>query len=86
MVYMKKYLSWVYGVDRKNPSLGITVRHHEASLVMPNSDPRDRFFNPHDTPTKATYNPGWVSIWRQEIPNFIFTDLQVFHLLFKAQV
>ena len=30
-------------------SLGITVRHHEASLVMPISDPRDRFFYPHHT-------------------------------------
>ena len=37
-------------------SLGITVRHHSASLVMPISDPRDRFFYPHHTPMKDTYN------------------------------
>ena len=55
-VCKKKYLSWVYGVDRKNNlSLGITVRHHSASLVMPNSDPRERFFYPQHTPMKDTY-------------------------------
>ena len=39
----------------KNLSLGITVRQHWASLVMPISDPRDRFFYPHHTPMKDTY-------------------------------
>ena len=39
----------------KNLSLGITVRHHSASLVMPISDPRDRFFSPHRTPMQDTY-------------------------------
>ena len=39
----------------KNPSLGITDRHHSASLVMPTSDPRDRFFYPHHTHMKDTY-------------------------------
>ena len=28
----------------ENLSLGITVCHHSASLMMPNGDPRDRFF------------------------------------------
>ena len=40
---------------KKNLSLGITVRHHEASLVMPISDPCDRFYYPHHTPMKDTY-------------------------------
>ena len=31
----------------KIPSLRITIRHHLASLVMPNSYPRDGIFNPH---------------------------------------
>ena len=33
----------------KNQSLGITICHHLASLVMPNRDPRDEFFQafPH---------------------------------------
>ena len=29
---------------QKSPSLRITVWHHEASLVMPDSDPWDGFF------------------------------------------
>ena len=28
---------------QKTPSLGITLRHHSASLVTPNSDPLDGF-------------------------------------------
>ena len=42
-VCKKKYLSWVYGVDRK-------------ILVMPISDPRDRFFYPHHTPMQDSYS------------------------------
>ena len=33
-------------VGYKNSSLGITVCHHLASLVMTNSDPLDGFFYP----------------------------------------
>ena len=33
-------------VGLKNPSLGITVCHRSASLVMPITDPRDGFFYP----------------------------------------
>ena len=32
----------------KNQSLRITIWHHSASLVMPNCDPKDRFFYPPD--------------------------------------
>ena len=39
----------------ENLSLGITVQHHEASLVTPISDPSDRFFYPHHTPMKDIY-------------------------------
>ena len=46
----------MYEVDRKNLSFGISVRHHSASLVMPISDPRDRFFYPHHTSMIDTYN------------------------------
>ena len=43
----------------------VTDRHHEACRVMPNSDPdesdpRDRFFYPHHTHMKDTYNLSWV--------------------------
>ena len=57
-VCKKKYLSWVYGVDKKNLSLGITVQHHLANLMMPISDPSDRFFDPHHTPMKDNYMPS----------------------------
>ena len=40
----------------KNLLLGVTVRHHSASLVMPISDPRDRFFYPHHTSMKNSYS------------------------------
>ena len=39
----------------KNPSLGITVCHHSASLVMPNDDPRDNFFYPTHTLMMNSY-------------------------------
>ena len=42
--------------ELKIPSLGITVRHHSASLMMPNSYPRDGIFNPHITTIKDSYN------------------------------
>ena len=38
-----KYLSWVYGVDRKSVMRG-TDQHHEARQVMLNSDPKGRIF------------------------------------------
>ena len=37
-------------------SLGITVRHHLANLVMPNSYPRDEIFNLHLSTIKDSYN------------------------------
>ena len=39
----------------KNPSLGITVWHHSASLVMPNSDPRNGIFHLPLTPMIDPY-------------------------------
>ena len=34
----------------------VTDRHHKACRVMPNSDPRDRFFYPHHTPMLDTFS------------------------------
>ena len=34
----------------------VTQDHCLASLLIPVSDPRDRFFYPHHTPMKDTYN------------------------------
>ena len=39
-------------------SLGITVRHHSASFVMPNSYPRDGIFNLHQTTIMDSYIPS----------------------------
>ena len=46
--------------ELKIPSLGITVRNHSASLVIPNSYPRDGIFNPNLTTIKDSYSiqPG----------------------------
>ena len=41
--------------ELKLPSLRITVRHHSASLVMPNSYPHDRIFNQDLTIIKISY-------------------------------
>ena len=40
----------------ENPSLGITVCHHSASLVMPKGDPRDEFSYPTLTLMIDSYN------------------------------
>ena len=42
----KKRNSLFVWMGLKNQSLMITVWHHKASLVMPNSDPWDRFIYP----------------------------------------
>ena len=43
--------------ELKIPSLGITVRHHSANLVMPESYSRDGILNPHLTAFKGvTYS------------------------------
>ena len=41
-------------------SLGITVQHHLASLMMPNSYPRDGIFNQHLTIIEDSYRPKLV--------------------------
>ena len=47
--------------ELKIPSLGINVRHHSASLVMPNSYPCDGSFSQHLTTITDSYIvlPGW---------------------------
>ena len=44
-VQEKEYIIGVWG-KQKNQFLAITVWHHSASLVMPDSDPRDGIFYP----------------------------------------
>ena len=56
--------------ELKIPSLGITGRHHWASLVMPNSYPRDGIFNPHLTTTKDSYIlKSVLRIYKSHIPS-----------------
>ena len=40
------------------PSLGMTVQHHTASLVMLNNYPRDRILSPHLKTIKDSYIHG----------------------------
>ena len=42
-------------------SLRITVQLHSASLMMPNSYPRDGIFNPHLTTIKASYSLEYLT-------------------------
>ena len=46
----------VFRCELKIQSLGISVRNHLASLVMPNSYPRDGIFNQHLTTIKDSYS------------------------------
>ena len=51
----EKESKMVVRFELKIPSLGITVRHHSSSLVMPNSYSRDAIFNPNRTTVKESY-------------------------------
>ena len=45
-----------FSVQIENSSTRVTVRHHSASLGMPNSYPRDGIFNQHLTTIKDSDN------------------------------
>ena len=51
----KKEPIMVVWCELKIPSLEISVWHHLASLVMPNSYPHNGSFNPHLTTIKDSY-------------------------------
>ena len=59
----------------------ITVRHYSASLMMPISEPRDRFFYPHHTPKKDTYYPHHTSL----TDTFSCISFDLPHLVFKVE-
>ena len=48
--------------ELKISSIRIRVRHHSASLAMPNSYPRDVIFNLHFTAIKDSYNKDTYEI------------------------
>ena len=51
----------VFWFELKIPSLRITVRHHSASLVIPNSYPCDGIFNPNLTTIKDPYMKVYIA-------------------------
>ena len=55
-VSKKKESIIVVWCELKIPLLGITVQRHLASLMMPNSYPRDGIFSPHLTTIKDSYS------------------------------
>ena len=55
-VCKKKNQIWVWGADRKFRPSGSIFSITRHSLVMPNSDPRDRIFYLHLTPTLDSYH------------------------------
>ena len=66
------------------PSLGITLQHHLASLMMPNIYPRDGIFNQHLTTIKDSYNlqapvgDNWPKIVFSnyfQCKNYVYTQL-----------
>ena len=56
--YARKRIHNGSSVQIENSVTRVTVRHHSASLVMPNSYPSDGIFNHHLTAIKDSYNPG----------------------------
>ena len=51
----KKESIMVVWCELKIPSLGITIRHNSASLMMPKGYPHDRIFSQHLTTIKDSY-------------------------------
>ena len=51
----KKNSKSLFCCKLKIPSLGITVRYHSASLVMPNNYPHDGIFHLHLTTINDSY-------------------------------
>ena len=60
---------------QKNQSLGTTVRHHSASLMMPNSESRDGCFYPHLIPMKNTSTFSFACRLDESLSSFITLDL-----------
>ena len=54
--YARKRIHNGFSVYIENSVTRVTVRHHSASLVMPNSYPSDGIFNQHLTTIKDSYS------------------------------
>ena len=64
---------------QKNPSLVITVWYHLASLVMPDSEPWDRFFYLHLTPMIDPYN-----LWQSGSAVLAYACLSLGYCIYTA--
>ena len=68
----------------QNPSLAITVWHHSASLVMPDSDPRDGFLSiPHTNNRWGL--PAVVEGKDMYVFCFYFHSILSFHLPLRSK-
>ena len=56
----------------ENSVTWVTVRHHSASLVMPNSYPRAGIFNPNLMTIKDSYSPLLTTIKDAYNQNFFW--------------
>ena len=61
--YARKRIHNGSSVQSENSVTQLTVQHHSASLVMPNSYPRDGIFNQYLTIIKDSYNN--LHTWRK---------------------
>ena len=58
--YARKRICNGCSVRIENSVTRVTVRHHSASLVMPNSYPLDGIFNPNLTTIKDSYRQLYI--------------------------
>ena len=57
--YARKRIHNASSVRIENSVTRVTIRHPSASLVKPNSYPRDGIFNQHLTTIKDSYSLTW---------------------------
>ena len=56
-------------VQIENSVTRVTVRHHEASIVMSNSYPRDGIFNQHLAIIEDSYSPNTAKLLQLNFPH-----------------
>ena len=64
--YARKRIHNGSSVQIENSVTQVTVWHHSADLVKPNSYPRDRIFSQHLTAIKDSYNTTPILSWNTE--------------------
>ena len=83
--YARKRIRNVVSMQIETSVTSVTVRHHSASLVMPNSYPRDGIFKQHLTTIKDSYirlkNKTKLTC-RKKVRVGISENLFIFYLIF----